>query len=226
MTNEQYNALVPEHDSRIYAQFWKDHTTPGYPANKPNQPVIRVSYEEAMKYCDILSEKTGLKVTLPTEVQWEWACRGGSDQPFWYGAMDANFGSYENLADVQLEKMAVTGIDPQPMAKDNPWFPYYNYLPKVETVNDGMMIPSDGYNYRPNPFGLINMHGNLQEWTRSLYAPYPYSEKAQATADTRQVVARGGSWIDRPKDATATARRVYLPWQRVNNVGLRLIIED
>ena len=81
-----------------------------------------------MKYCDILSEKTGLKVTLPTEVQWEWACRGGSDQPFWYGAMDANFGSYENLADVQLEKMAVTGIDPQPMAKDNPWFPYYNYL--------------------------------------------------------------------------------------------------
>ena len=43
---------------------------------------------------------------------------------------------------------------------------------------------------------------------------------------TRQVVARGGSWIDRPKDATATARRVYLPWQRVNNVGLRLIIED
>ena len=226
LTNEQYNALVPEHDSRIYAQLWKDHTTPGYPANKPNQPVIRVSYEEAMKYCDMLSKKTGLKVTLPTEVQWEWACRGGNDQPFWYGSMDANFGPYENLADVQLEKMAVTGIDPQPMAKDNPWFPYYNYLPKVETVNDGMMIPADEYNYKPNPFGLINIHGNLQEWTRSLYAPYPYSEKAQTTADPRQVVARGGSWIDRPKDATATVRRVYLPWQRVNNVGLRLIIED
>ena len=88
------------------------------------------------------------------------------------------------------------------------------------------MIPADEYNYKPNPFGLINIHGNLQEWTRSLYAPYPYSEKAQTTADPRQVVARGGSWIDRPKDATATVRRVYLPWQRVNNVGLRLIIED
>ena len=117
LTNEQYNALVPDHDSRIYAQFWKDHTTPGYPANKPNQPVIRVSYEEAVNYCRMLSEKTGLNVQLPTEVQWEWACRGGSDQPFWYGAMDANFGPYENLADVQLEKMAVTGIDPQPMEK-------------------------------------------------------------------------------------------------------------
>ena len=226
LTNAQYNALVPDHDSRIYAQFWKDHTTPGYPANKPDQPVIRVSYEEAVDYCNMLSEKTGLKVTLPTEVQWEWACRGGSDQPFWYGGMDANFGSYENLADVQLEKMAVTGIDPQPMAKDNLWFPYYNYLPKVETVNDGMMIPTDEYSYKPNPFGLVNMHGNLQEWTRSMYAPYPYNEKSQAAASTRQVVARGGSWLDRPQDATATARRVYLPWQKVNNVGVRLVIED
>ena len=226
LTNEQYNALVPDHDSRIYAQFWKDHTTPGYPANKPNQPVIRVSYEEAVNYCRMLSEKTGLNVQLPTEVQWEWACRGGSDQPFWYGAMDANFGPYENLADVQLEKMAVTGIDPQPMEKDNPWFPYYNYMPKVDTVNDGLMIPTEEYTYKANPFGLINMHGNLQEWTRSIYAPYPYNDKSQETLEAKQVVARGGSWIDRPKDATATARRAYLPWQKVNNVGLRLIIED
>ena len=226
LTNEQYNALVPDHDSRIYAQFWKDHTTPGYPANKPNQPVIRVSYEEAVNYCRKLSEKTGLNVQLPTEVQWEWACRGGSDQPFWYGAMDANFGPYENLADVQLEKMAVTGIDPQPMEKDNPWFPYYNYMPKVDTVNDGLMIPTEEYTYKANPFGLINMHGNLQEWTRSIYAPYPYNDKSQETLEAKQVVARGGSWVDRPKDATATARRAYLPWQKVNNVGLRLIIED
>ncbi|WP_449040000.1 SUMF1/EgtB/PvdO family nonheme iron enzyme [Parabacteroides goldsteinii] len=226
LTNEQYNALVPDHDSRIYAQFWKDHTTPGYPANKPNQPVIRVSYEEAVNYCRMLSEKTGLNVQLPTEVQWEWACRGGSDQPFWYGAMDANFGPYENLADVQLEKMAVTGIDPQPMEKDNPWFPYYNYMPKVDTVNDGLMIPTEEYTYKANPFGLINMHGNLQEWTRSIYAPYPYNDKSQEPLEAKQVVARGGSWVDRPKDATATARRAYLPWQKVNNVGLRLIIED
>ncbi|MEG2067324.1 MAG: SUMF1/EgtB/PvdO family nonheme iron enzyme, partial [Tannerellaceae bacterium] len=226
LTNAQYNALVAGHDSRIYAQFWKDHTSPGYPANKPEQPVIRVSYEEAMKYCSLLSGKTGLKVTLPTEVQWEWACRAGSNQSFWYGVMDADFGAFENLADVQLEKMAVTGIDPQPMEKDNPWFPYYNYLPKIATVNDGLMIPVEKYAYKANPFGLVNMHGNLQEWTRSFYAPYPYSEKAQQKADPAQVVARGGSWIDRPKDATATVRRVYLSWQRVNNVGVRLIIED
>lgn len=226
LTNEQYNALAPHHDSRIYAQFWKDHTTPGYPANTPGQPVIRVSYEEAMKYCQMLSEKTGLKIQLPTEAQWEWACRGGSDRPFWYGSVETDFGPYENLADVQLEKMAVSGINPQPMEKDDPWFPYYNYLPKVETVNDGMMIPTEKYTYQPNPFGLMNMHGNLQEWTRSLYVDYPYSDKSRTSAEVRQVVARGGSWLDRPKDATATVRHVYLPWQKVNKVGFRLVIED
>ena len=99
-------------------------------------------------------------------------------------------------------------------------------MPKVDTVNDGLMIPTEEYTYKANPFGLINMHGNLQEWTRSIYAPYPYNDKSQETLEAKQVVARGGSWIDRPKDATATARRAYLPWQKVNNVGLRLIIED
>ena len=64
---------------RYVDQQWKDHVVPGYPANKPEQPVIRVSYNDAMEYCKILSQKTGLNITLPTEAQWEWACRGGSD---------------------------------------------------------------------------------------------------------------------------------------------------
>ena len=60
-----------------------------YPANKPEQPVIRVSYNDAMEYCKILSQKTGLNITLPTEAQWEWACRGGSDEDFWFGNLNA-----------------------------------------------------------------------------------------------------------------------------------------
>jgi len=226
LTNAQYNALIPEHDSRIYAQFWKDHTTPGYPANKPGQPVVRVSYQEATNYCAKLSEKTGLHVSLPTEIQWEWACRAGSDKEFWYGDLKSDFGKFENLADVQLEKMAVTGIDPQPMTKDNPWFLYYNYIPKIDSVNDGCMIPEENYSYEANPFGLINMHGNLAEWTRSTYAPYPLGKKVKQNADINKIVVRGGSWIDRPKDATAAVRKAYLPWQKVNNVGIRLVIED
>ena len=97
VTNQQFNVIFPDHDSRFVDQQWKDHVVQGYPANKPEQPVIRVSYNDAMDYCKKLSEKTGLNITLPTEAQWEWACRAGSDQDFWYGDMNADFGKKDNL---------------------------------------------------------------------------------------------------------------------------------
>ena len=67
--NSSHN--LPEHDSRFIRQLWKDHVHQGYPANNPEQPAIRVSWEEAMAFCKKLSEKTGKLFTLPTEVQWE-----------------------------------------------------------------------------------------------------------------------------------------------------------
>ena len=224
ITNEQYQVFVPEHDSRYVDQFWKDHVDPGYPANLPHQPSIRVSYEDAMRYCRILSEKTGMHITLPTEAQWEWACRAGSDGDFWFGDLSADFGAYENLADVQLTKMAVSGIDPEPMRPNDPWFRYYNFVPKVDAVDDGNMIQTASDTYKPNPFGLYSMHGNIAEWTRSCYLPYPYNEDSHATSDYK--VVRGGSYIERPQFATTYARKAYYPWQRVFNVGFRVIIEN
>lgn len=224
VTNEQYNVIFPNHDSRYVDQHWKDHTRPGYDANLPEQPVIRVSYEDAMAYCKKLGEKTGLTLSLPTEAQWEWACRAGSDSDFWFGNLNSNFGTYENLADEQLNKMAVSGIDPQPMAKTNSWYPYYNFLPKDESVDDGHMIQTDSKVFDANPFGLHSMHGNIAEWTKSDYNGYPYSEKVKSSSEYK--VVRGGSYIDRPKFSTSYARKAYYPWQRVHNVGFRIIIED
>ncbi len=224
ITNEQYNVLRPEHDSRYVDQFWKDHTRPGYDANLPHQPVIRVSYEDAMAYCEDLSKKTGLKITLPTEAQWEWACRAGSDSDFWFGNLNSDFSKMENMADAQLSNMAVSGIDPQPMPKTSSWFPYYNFLPKAENVDDGSMIPVASNTYQANPFGLHSMHGNIAEWTRSDYVSYPLSDKNKVSSEYK--VVRGGSWVDRPKFATAYSRKAYYPWQRVHNVGFRVIIED
>ena len=205
-------------------QFWKDHTRPGYPANLPDQPVIRVSWNEAMAYCDALSKKTGLKITLPTETQWEWACRAGNDSDFWYGNLNTDFGKKENLADANLSKMAVSGIDPQPMSDKSFWYKYYNFVPKEEGVNDGNMIQVDSKQYEANPFGLYSMHGNIAEWTRSEYHPYPNPEKAKEATDFR--VARGGSYWERPKFSTSYVRKPFYAWQRVHLVGFRVIIED
>ena len=224
ITNEQYNVIFPKHDSRYVDQLWKDHVHFGYPANKPEQPVIRVSYQEAMDFCRQLSEKTNLNITLPTEAQWEWACRAGSNSDFWYGNMNSDFGKQENLADESCNKMAVSGVDPQPMAKNSYWYKYYTYLPKEESVNDGAMNQVDSKNYQANPFGLYSMHGNIAEWTRSDYVPYPYKEKVKTPSEFK--VVRGGSYIERPKFSTSYSRKAYYPHQRVFNVGFRVIIED
>lgn len=224
ITNEQFRTIFPGHDSRFIDQQWKDHVNEGYPANKPEQPVIRVSWNEAMEFCRILSERTGLTITLPTEKQWEWACRAGTDTPFWYGGFSDDFSRFENMADRQLNKLAVIGVDPSPMAEDNVWYPYYTWHPKNEDVDDGNMLAvAPGY-YLPNPWGLYDMHGNVAEWTRSDYLPYPYRETAGGSGTEK--VVRGGSWIDHPKLSTSWARRSYLPWQKVHNVGFRVIIEE
>lgn len=224
VSNAQFKTIFPEHDSRFVDQQWKDHVIEGYPANEPDQPVIRVNYNDAEAYCRKLSEKTGMNIMLPTEAQWEWACRAGSDKEFWYGDMNTDFGKFENLADATTLDFAVSGVDPKPMPKSSYWYKYYTFLPKEESVNDGNLVQTGKKAYQANPFGLYNMHGNVAEWTRSDYVPYPYNEKVKTTSAYK--VVRGGSYIERPKFSTAYERKGFYPYQPVFNVGFRVIIED
>lgn len=214
VSNRQYTALCPEHDSRFIGQQWKDHTTPGYPANKPEQPAIRVSWTEAMEYCRKLSEKTGLNITLPTEEQWEWACRAGSTDEMWYGNTDENYSSYENLADKTINQLAVMGVNPKPMPANYELRKFWDFVPRDRFADDGSLISVKGGMYQSNPWGLYDMHGNVAEWTNS-----------NRSEDSTEKVVCGGSWRDRSTKATAYYRRYFEPWQAPYNVGFRVIIE-
>ena len=219
VTNQQYEALCPEHDSRYIGQQWKDHTTPGYPANLPEQPVIRVSWEEAMNYCEKLSQLTGQKVTLPTEEQWEWACRAGCGTSMWYGDENTDYSRYENLADLTIKDLAVWGINPFPMPDNYYLREFWDFVPRDRFSKDKNLLAVKGGQYQANPWGLYDMHGNVAEWTRSIYN----WENEHYKGDR---IVCGGSWRDRAKKATAFYRRYYKPWQAPYNVGFRVIIEE
>ena len=207
-SNAAYALFDSKHDSRYIDPPGKNISGPGEPVNRPRQPVVRVTWHEAMAFCEWLGAKTGKKVTLPTEAQWEWACRAGTDTPVWYGDAKTDFSGIANLAD-----KALTG-------KVNP-------IPK-SSFTDGVKYSADVVFGKPNAWGLVDTHGNVAEWTRSTYRPYPYSASDGRNAPTAKGprVVRGASWRDRPHRATSTYRLAYEPFQPVVNVGFRVIIEE
>lgn len=218
VTNEVYRTVFPEHNSRFIDQQWKDHIFAGYPANEDYMPAIRMTWENATEFTKRLSEKTGLKIALPSEEQWEWAARSGTDTEMYFGSAEDDFSPYENLSDYSMRDLAVVGVDPKPMNPNSARFKYYNFVPKVEEYNDGVLVPQGTAGYKANAWGLHDMLGNVAEWTRSDYTFFGDKDNLK--------VVRGGSWRDRPKFSTVATRDGYLPYQKVFNVGVRLVIED
>jgi len=216
VTREQFSRFDPLHDNGTLDQRHKDHTTPGYPANGPLMPVIRVSWEQAAAFCRWMAERTGIPCTLPTETEWEWACRAGGSMEFHFGGLDDDFAPFANLADLSVKRLAVTGVNPSPIANPNQ---YQDYLPKEERFDDGKRLMCEVGLFEPNPWGLFDMHGNVWEWTLSDHGDVPAG--ADPLAGAKKTV-RGGSWRDRPRRATSAFRLGYRPYQRVFNVGFRV----
>jgi len=226
ITNAQYNCFDPEHDTRYYDEQGKDQATPGYIGNHPNQPVARVSWRQATAFCKWMAQKTAQKVALPSEAQWEWAARAGSAGPFYYGGLDSVFSTFANLADHQM-LFTKTGWDGgSKVHKRRSHNPKGNFPLRDDRSDDKCLVTNYVGQYQPNAWGLKDMVGNVSEWTRSSYRPYPYAE-ADGRNDAnpgQKKVARGGSWEDRPVNATASVRLAYEPYQKVYNVGIRIVI--
>ena len=222
---EQYQQFDPKHRNGYYDMHYKDQVKPGYLMDNPEFPVIRVSWRQAMDFCRWLSARSGRKVCLPTEAQWEWACRAGTATPMFYGDLNTDFSTHANLADASLSLLAVQGVDPQPI--DHP-DRFWDFVPKEARFNDGVVHLAPTAHYRPNAWGLHDMIGNVAEWTLDNYRPYPYRPEAgRDDASSEEIKAvRGGSWADRPKEARASSRWDYPSWQRVYNVGFRVVILD
>jgi len=213
ITNQQFAAIDPTHDSRYISVYNKDQSNRGQAANRETQPVIRVSWQQAEAFCRAISDKTGLRFGLPTEAQWEYACRAGTDTPMNYGALDVDFGKHANLADERLSSLC---------RRDST-----RWIPNIPGVNDGSIVTDSVGKYAPNAWGLCDMHGNVSEWTRTTYKPYPYNpnDGRDALTPAGRKVVRGGSFYDRPKRGRASFRLDYPSWHGVFNVGFRVVCE-
>jgi formylglycine-generating enzyme required for sulfatase activity len=230
VTNRQFRRFRADHDSRRESRHGYQFGVTGYDVNGDDAPAVRLSWLDAQAFCEWLSKETGRKVALPTEAQWEWAARAGSDRPFWYGDLGADFAPYANLADATLADFSGNPYEQDRVKAryGNAENIYDNWIPQMPSVNDGGFLSEPSGRWKPSPWGLSDLHGNAAEWTRSAYAPYPYRDDdgRNAPGGAAKRVARGGSWWDRPKHATASFRRAYRPYQPVYNVGFRVVVEE
>ena len=228
ITNAQFRMFDPLHESRDESRHGYQFGRRGFYQDAPDQPVVRVSWEQARAFCRWLEERTGLAFELPTEAQWEWAARAGSADPFHYGGLNDDHSSFANLADRALQGFVQCTAQGNytrsvPLANPNR---YDDWIPRGDGYDDGAIVTTAVGSYEPNPWGLHDMHGNAAEWTLSAYVPYPYrADDGRNEASRSEVdrVARGGSWRDRPHQSTASFRRPYASYQRVFNVGFRVV---
>ena len=198
MTNEQYAAFDPTHDSG-YARRYRINSTArkSRPLNEPKQPVVRVSWHRAVAFCRWLSERSGMQVSLPTETQWEYACRAGSAAEFHCGDWSKDLAKFANTAD-------------KPLGWLGDWH-----------LKDGSIVTAEAGQYLSNAWGLHDMHGNAAEWTRTTCRSQP------RTGDpASRMVVRGGSFYDLSVSCRSGARTSYPAWQRLYNIGFRVVAEE
>ena len=158
-------------------------------------PVDSVSWEDCQAFCQRLSERLGHTLTLPTEAQWEYACRAGSQTPF-------NTGN--NLS---TEQGNYNGNSP------------YADHPQGEYRERTLPVKS----FTPNDWGLYQMHGNLWEWCLDdLRGFSPAVVIDPVGPNGSGAVVRGGSWFDRAPRCRSASRYAFHRAERERNLGLRV----
>ncbi len=183
---------------------WKATDTPSYYKDMgaaltgDNYPIVGVSWENAQAYVQWLGQQTGKQYRLPTEAEWEYAARAGTDTAYpWGNTASHDFANYGK--DECCESLA--------SGKDK-WV----YISPVGS-------------FAKNPFGLSDMHGNVWEWVEDCFgdykdAPVDGSARQGCSADASRVL-RGGSWNFFPRGLRSADRYYSLPSTRDDGVGFR-----
>lgn len=187
---------------------WAD---PGFPQGE-DHPVTNVSWHDAVAMADWLSRTEGRRYRLPTEAEWEYACRAGTRTHWHSGDDPASLATVANVFDLDS-------------AADWP-----RWRDRALPVHDGWRFTAPVASFAPNAFGLHDMHGNVWEWVADRHADDAYARSARddppGPADGHLRVRRGGSWHTWPFYARCGFRNWNTPQTRYVLLGFRLLRED
>ena len=194
-----------------------DWQNPGWKQND-NLPVVNVSWENAVAFCDWLSLLENRTYRLPTEAEWEYACRAGSTTVFFCGNEEDSLQDYANVADASLRSLL------QEHFEETDYFDY------TKPWNDGFPFTAPVGQFKPNAFGLYDMHGNVQEWCSDWYGADSYahspSENPRGPESGSHRVKRGGDWVDYASICRSSFRRSEVPpGSRCHFLGFRIVCE-
>ena len=177
VTQEQYQVIMGDNPSHFKGK---------------NRPVESVSWYDATNFCQKLSKKIGGKYSLPSESQWEYACRAGTTTPFYFGdTITTDLANYR-------------GTDYKE------WSGCYGKGPKGEHREETTPVGE----FPPNAFGLYDMHGNILEWCaddfHENYNGAPTDGSVWLNGDKNRGRLRGGSWVDLPLHCRSAIRGYYI----------------
>ena len=165
------------------------------------RPVVEVSWHDATEFCDRLSKETGHTYRLPTEAEWEYACRAGTTTPFHFGqTITSDLANYDGTY-------------------------IYHSEPKGDNRARTLQVGELKF---PNAFGLFDMHGNVWEWCQDHwhenYNGAPMNGEAWIDSINNQDrVIRGGSWVNEAFNCRSSCRSHQNSEQASHNIGFRIV---
>lgn len=170
-------------------------------------PVVNVSWNDATEFCEWLSRNDGKTYRLPTEAEWEYACRAGTSTSYVNGNDAEEVVKAGNVADADFESQ----------------------FPELEgaiKASDGYAYTSPAGSFLSNSFGLYDMHGNAWEWCADWYDPEYYARSAsrdpEGPAAGDECVYRGGGWFNCARGFRSSSRSAGLPDNRHLTLGFRV----
>lgn len=171
-------------------------------------PVINVTYNDAEAFCEWLSDEEDEEYRLPTEAEWEYACRGGTETRFYNGDDSEKVVKVGNVADASFKNAGLTPGYGAPLKADDEY---------VFTAPSGQ--------FEENAFGLVDMHGNIWELCDDWFGAYSDKdqEDPEGPKEGANVVSRGGGWGSDVRFARSSFRNMSGPGDWGYDTGFRVV---